>query len=677
MSSTSRINNSLGLEYILLVEVVGGAKRTYLALALLILLTINVYLTYAQCIISSRNNIALAVTSTPEGYKGVPTNLTVSILYPGHGDVYVSSKPLSELDFQSSARIAYLVASYVANINPKNYDVLISISAPTTIIGGPSAGGVMTVTIAASLMNLSLRDDVAMTGTINLDGTIGPVGGLLEKMYAAKEAGKKYFLIPAGQSLTYRTRVVEERHGAVVITRVVREPVNLTELGKEIGIEVVEVGNIYDALKYFTGLDIRSRLPFKEPKLSIKYIEVLEKWVKYFNSTYSELLANLTMKLDKIPLTYRDFFNNNVERAKELYRNSVKYLNEGRYYSAISNLFVATYILDYLNTLIDVYVLNNREVLNELINEVNESLANVKDSLFNVSTDNLNDISILAEARLRYYEAEESFNESLTHLRSNDLVSAVNSLVYSMWRLVTVETWLDFLGKGVSISVSQVTIKELTEYLALYAESAYQYASLLIGEGRSANLDNAGEFLSKAKELLDEGDYYASLSYSISSIAYSLTAIHEVYTGNLNVVIENLKDMVYIAYGYALLNNLSVLPALSYFERAKVLEEEGDYLSAIYFYELSAVTMRSYYLLRILQGNAKTQGEVSNLNTTSPSIITTTSKPEVSTSITKEVTSTKGQGIQDILNFLIPVMTLIVIGVILAIILSRSRVSHT
>ncbi|OYT44724.1 MAG: hypothetical protein B6U85_09610, partial [Desulfurococcales archaeon ex4484_42] len=393
--------------------------------------------------------------------------------------------------------------------------------------------------------------------------------------------------------------------------------------------------------------------------------------------TYSELLANLTMKLDKVPLTYRDFFNNNIERAKGLYGNFVKYLNEERYYSAISNLFVATYILDFLDTLIDVYVLNNREVLNELINEINESLANVKNSLFNVSTDNLNDISILAEARLRYYEAEESFNESLTYLRSNDLVSAVNSLVYCKWRLVTVKTWLDFIGKGVSINVSQATIKELTEYLVLYAESAYQYASLLIGGGRSANLDNAGEFLSKAKELLNEGDYYASLSYSISSIAYSLTAIHEVYTGNLGVVIENLKDVVYIAYGYALLNNLSVLPALSYFERAKVLEEEGDYLSAIYFYELSAVTMRSYYLLRILQGNVKTRSEVSNLSTTSPSIITTTSKPEVGTPTTKEVTSIKGQGIHDILNFLILITTLIIIGVILTLILSKSRVSHT
>ena len=66
-------------------------------------------------------------------------------------------------------------------------------------IDGPSAGCLMTVGTLAALRGQQVREDATMTGTINPDGTIGPVGGIPQKLYGAQKKGKTLVLIPAGQ----------------------------------------------------------------------------------------------------------------------------------------------------------------------------------------------------------------------------------------------------------------------------------------------------------------------------------------------------------------------------------------------------------------------------------------------------------------------------------------------
>jgi PDZ domain-containing protein len=66
-------------------------------------------------------------------------------------------------------------------------------------IGGPSAGLMYTL----GIMNLLTPDDmtkghrIAGTGTIRFDGSVGPIGGVRQKVYAARDAGAEYVLVPA------------------------------------------------------------------------------------------------------------------------------------------------------------------------------------------------------------------------------------------------------------------------------------------------------------------------------------------------------------------------------------------------------------------------------------------------------------------------------------------------
>jgi ATP-dependent Lon protease len=61
---------------------------------------------------------------------------------------------------------------------------------------GPSAGGAITTALLSLLSNIPIKNDIAMTGEIDLNGYIHAIGGLEEKLEGAKRAGVKLALCP-------------------------------------------------------------------------------------------------------------------------------------------------------------------------------------------------------------------------------------------------------------------------------------------------------------------------------------------------------------------------------------------------------------------------------------------------------------------------------------------------
>ena len=62
---------------------------------------------------------------------------------------------------------------------------------------GPSAGITMATAILSAVTNRAVRPDVAMTGEITLRGRVLAIGGLKEKLLAAKAAGATLVFVPA------------------------------------------------------------------------------------------------------------------------------------------------------------------------------------------------------------------------------------------------------------------------------------------------------------------------------------------------------------------------------------------------------------------------------------------------------------------------------------------------
>ncbi|MBP5210538.1 MAG: endopeptidase La, partial [Bacteroidales bacterium] len=102
---------------------------------------------------------------------------------------------------KESAIIAfqYLKAhASVIGVKPKmfyNKDFHIHVPEGAIPKDGPSAGITMTTAIASALCGKSIKKGIAMTGEITLRGKVLPVGGIKEKILAAKRAGVKTIVL--------------------------------------------------------------------------------------------------------------------------------------------------------------------------------------------------------------------------------------------------------------------------------------------------------------------------------------------------------------------------------------------------------------------------------------------------------------------------------------------------
>lgn len=93
-------------------------------------------------------------------------------------------------------------------------------------IGGPSAGLAFTLALIDELSPGSLTgpQDVAVTGTISLDGSVGAIGGLTQKVSAVHQNGVRTFLVPASQpelsDPAKMQRLLDAGHGEVDVVPV-------------------------------------------------------------------------------------------------------------------------------------------------------------------------------------------------------------------------------------------------------------------------------------------------------------------------------------------------------------------------------------------------------------------------------------------------------------------------
>ncbi len=142
---------------------------------------------------------------------GVVASLDVSVK-SGRGRILVDTHPFVGFDFQAADRTAVKVAAEIAGfaldddgIGLAGADVLYTISTRGSgeveiqAIDGPSAGAATTVATMAVLENKKIKSNVAITGTIQEDHTLGTIGGVYAKAKAAYDNGITLFLVPKGQ----------------------------------------------------------------------------------------------------------------------------------------------------------------------------------------------------------------------------------------------------------------------------------------------------------------------------------------------------------------------------------------------------------------------------------------------------------------------------------------------
>lgn len=198
------------------------------------------------------SRIEFPLLAVDEDGRGTITKLIVEVK-SGTGKVLVNIENLLFwIDTQNSIRIAKNLAERITRINTSDIDIIYTVEANASIVGGPSAGSAITIATIAALTQKEFRKDVVITGTIDENGNIGRVSAIKEKCKAAKEYGANVCIVPRGQGKTYELIPHREctQIGSFEFCRVLYETREV-DISKEIGIKVVEVSNIEEAIRFF------------------------------------------------------------------------------------------------------------------------------------------------------------------------------------------------------------------------------------------------------------------------------------------------------------------------------------------------------------------------------------------------------------------------------------------
>jgi len=173
---------------------------------------------------------------------------------------------------------------------------------------GPSAGGLLTAGILAGMTGQGANPRFTMTGTINPDGTIGPVGGIPQKFQAAIRAGKTTLGYPMGQHF--------------VTDMVTNREIDIRSMATA-GIKVVEIPDVETAYGYLTGVTLTQPKPVSQkdmdlpPKVDSALRAQAQQWLTNAETTQRDFVA-LNVKDPDLDARWREIDSLTAETKRFL-----------------------------------------------------------------------------------------------------------------------------------------------------------------------------------------------------------------------------------------------------------------------------------------------------------------------------------------------------------------------
>ena len=150
-------------------------------------------------VLNSINNIeifsATEFISTLRTYS-IGERVSIGLLREVDGvkeQLYIQTTLIEHVEYKNEPMVGFLATT----VNER-FDFPFVIDIKTGNVGGPSAGLMMALNVYNNLIPEDITNSriIAGTGTIEIDGSVGPVGGIKQKIIAAKRAGAELILVP-------------------------------------------------------------------------------------------------------------------------------------------------------------------------------------------------------------------------------------------------------------------------------------------------------------------------------------------------------------------------------------------------------------------------------------------------------------------------------------------------
>lgn len=483
----------------------------------------------------------------------------------GSGGVYIETFPLTKLDTQLSTRFAEQIACDFLEKDCTTTDFFYTIRSDATILGGPSAGAAIAVATVAMLDNLELNESVAISGTINVGGLIGPVGSLVSKIDAAQKQGITKVLIPKASRFEKKPETIfnEMLENASASFYVFNNDTNITEIdlyeyGRIIGVEVKEAGNLQEAVYEIT----EKWYPADDNEI------VPEKW---YTNTMKTVAADLCKRAQEYALQSNetDVINSTI-RAE----NATMYDN---YYVAASTCFSQNIFLH--TTLLNNISANETQQKTE---EINATIAQLQQQLDVESLDTITDLQTFLVVNERIEEAKDTLRELYVNVAIGLYTDTTYQIAYAAERLYSAEAWSTFFdNQDKELELDTDALRDSCIQKRAEAQERFQYLTLIIEQP----LQEIEEDLQQAEDKYDAENYVLCLeiaSRAKANLDIMLSLIGVADDKQLKALVEERLKLIRQVINKQQKKGYFPMLGYSYYEYAEFLKESDPYSALIY-----------------------------------------------------------------------------------------------
>jgi len=501
----------------------------------------------------------LAVSDTEEGQVGGIADLFLEIK-PGTGRVFLETFPLTRIDTQISTRFAKEISCDFADIDCNRFDFFYTITADSPIIAGPSAGAAIAVLTFSLIKDVPFDKNIAITGTINSGGLIGPVGGLKAKIEAANKAGIKKVLIPFGESISINESVEGNE--------TINESFDLEKLRKEYEIEIIDVSTLDEALFEFTGKRFRE----KKSNLTIS---------QNYKDTMKLLAIQLCSRSTRLrngiaDIAFDNQTNQIMENAINLSNKGKEFFENSMFYSSASYCFGSNVEFGYLNLLN--LNLTEKEIV-EKVQELKEEAKSFENEVEKEKLRTITDLESYMVVKERLIEANDFLNLALETIGNKN--SSLRNLAYAEERINSARSWSQFLkNTGKEFNLNKNIIKNACRTKLAEVEERLQYVQLYLPQ----NLEGARKELAYAYEDLEKGNYELCLFKASKAKANvdTVLSVFGVRANNVNIVVSNKLKIAERNLIEQTEKGIFPILGYSYFEYANSLKDSNVFSALLY-----------------------------------------------------------------------------------------------
>lgn len=575
------------------------ARRRITVIIIVMLLTLLIL----PGIISAQQTIVrqatlLAVSERNGTFEGSTASLTVELV-PGRGRVFLDTTPLTKFDTQISTRLAKEIACAHTQVSCLDYDFIYTIKSASPIIGGPSAGAAIAALTVAALLDMPVRNDIAITGTINSGGIIGPVGGILEKIDAATKADMHTVIIPIGERFTSAEQpafISEGEESTPEPAQIIRianntakKRIDAIQYGVDKGILVVEAATLEDILTIISGYtpqeskNIIEQPEFYRQTMGVIADQMCSRGIQLKEQADTAQAKSIYTATNLSAANTTDPFT----RASTVLSRGQNASKDGAFYAGASFCFSA-------NREFQTIILQQHDA-----NTLGILLEDLAAQVRNFTTPSLVTVTDLQTFMLveeRILEAGELINNTRAQLAARDISQAQRSLAYAIERFNSAQSWSKFFNKpGQQIVFTEERAQLVCQQKIQEAEERRQYVGLYIPvhlESRVADLEQAyREEYANNDELCI---FYASQAKASYDVIIGVIGIQD--EADIQQVLNIKQQVATNTIARQATDNVYPIISYSFLEYSQSLQDSDPYAALLYAqYALEMADLSSYF----------------------------------------------------------------------------------